>query len=51
MNHRIVGMQILAVMVQDINPPSFAKSASKFRKAGKRIPIWPPYYSTQCQSI
>lgn len=35
MDHRIVGMQILAVMVQDINPPSFAKSAAKFRKAGK----------------
>ncbi|KAL9545414.1 hypothetical protein MBANPS3_007153 [Mucor bainieri] len=32
-DHRIVGMQILAVMVQDINPPTFARSAAKFRKA------------------
>ncbi|KAI8368699.1 armadillo-type protein [Blakeslea trispora] len=32
-DHRIVGMQILAIMVQDVNPPSFAKNASKFRKA------------------
>ncbi|KAI9470807.1 MAG: armadillo-type protein [Benjaminiella poitrasii] len=32
-DHRIVGMQILAIMVQDINPPSFTRSASKFRKA------------------
>lgn len=30
-------MQILAVMVQDINPPSFARSASKFRKAGRYL--------------
>ncbi|KAI8091890.1 armadillo-type protein [Thamnidium elegans] len=32
-DHRIVGLQILSIMVQDINPPSFARSASKFRKA------------------
>lgn len=32
-DHRIVGIQILGVMVQDINPPSFSRSASKFRKA------------------
>ncbi|KAI7902274.1 armadillo-type protein [Cokeromyces recurvatus] len=32
-DHRIVGLQILAIMVQDINPPSFTRSASKFRKA------------------
>lgn len=25
-------------MVQDVNPPSFARSASKFRKAGKDNP-------------
>ena len=25
---------MLGVLVQDINPPSFARSASKFRKAG-----------------
>lgn len=35
MDHRIIGMQILAIMVQDINPPAFTRSASKFRKAGK----------------
>ncbi|KAI8977942.1 armadillo-type protein [Pilobolus umbonatus] len=32
-DHRIVGLQILAIMVQDTNPPSFARSAAKFRKA------------------
>ncbi|KAI8879866.1 hypothetical protein K501DRAFT_255961 [Backusella circina FSU 941] len=31
-DHRIIGMQILAIMVQDINPPNFTKGALKFRK-------------------
>ncbi|KAI8975114.1 armadillo-type protein [Mycotypha africana] len=32
-DHRIVGMQILSIMIQDMNPPSFVRSTSKFRKA------------------
>lgn len=35
MDHRIVGMQILAVVIQDINPPTFARGSGKFRRAGK----------------
>ncbi|ORZ04924.1 armadillo-type protein [Absidia repens] len=33
MDHRIVGMQILAVIIQDVNPPTFARGAGKFRRA------------------
>ncbi|KAI8333027.1 armadillo-type protein [Chlamydoabsidia padenii] len=33
MDHRIVGMQILAVAIQDINPPTFARGSGKFRRA------------------
>ncbi|ORX48496.1 hypothetical protein DM01DRAFT_1338555 [Hesseltinella vesiculosa] len=33
MEHRIVGMQILAVLIQDMNPPSFTRSSTRFRKA------------------
>ncbi|KAI8064521.1 armadillo-type protein [Gongronella butleri] len=33
MDHRIVGMQILAVIIQDMNPPSFTRSSTRFRKA------------------
>ncbi|SAM09524.1 hypothetical protein [Absidia glauca] len=33
MDHRIVGMQILAVVIQDINPPTFARGSGKFRRA------------------
>jgi exportin-7 len=36
-DHRIIGMQILAIMVQDVNPPTFSRGASKFRKAGSCV--------------
>lgn len=36
MDHRIVGMHILAVLIQDIHDsPSAACNTAKFRKAGK----------------
>lgn len=34
-DHRIVGMQILSVIVQDINAATIPKYSAKFRKAGK----------------
>ncbi|KAI8393567.1 armadillo-type protein [Radiomyces spectabilis] len=37
MDHRIIGMQILAILVQDINPPSFARNLAKFRKSAGRF--------------
>lgn len=36
-DHRIVGMQILSVIVQDINAATIPKYSAKFRKAGKFI--------------
>ncbi|KAG1463670.1 hypothetical protein G6F56_005236 [Rhizopus delemar] len=32
-DHRIVGLQILSVLVQDMNPPCFTGNPAKFRKA------------------
>ncbi|KAG1495601.1 hypothetical protein G6F54_007056 [Rhizopus delemar] len=32
-DHRIIGLQILSVLVQDMNPPSFTRNSSKYRKA------------------
>lgn len=33
-DHRIVGMQILSIIVQDINAATIPKYSAKFRKAG-----------------
>jgi exportin-7 len=35
LEHRIMGLQLLAVVVQDINIPSTARYSAMFRKAGK----------------
>lgn len=35
--HRIVGLQILSVIVQDINAATIPKYSAKFRKAGKNM--------------
>ncbi|CEI93577.1 hypothetical protein RMCBS344292_07808 [Rhizopus microsporus] len=32
-DHRIVGLQLLSILVQDMNPPSFTRNSSKYRKA------------------
>jgi exportin-7 len=35
LEHRIMGLQLLAVVVQDINMPSTPRYSAMFRKAGK----------------
>lgn len=37
MDHRIVGMHILAVLIQDINSPTAPRNSAKFRKAGMSL--------------
>lgn len=39
MDHRIVGMHILAVLIQDINSPTAPRNSAKFRKAGMLVDI------------
>ena len=44
MDHRIVGMHILAVLIQDINSPTAPRNSAKFRKAG--MPLTTIHWTT-----
>ncbi|KAJ8654541.1 hypothetical protein O0I10_009847 [Lichtheimia ornata] len=57
MDHRIVGMHILAVLIQDINSPTAPRNSAKFRKAAaafrdtQLFPIFEAAYDTLTQLL